>query len=90
MVPGSSAYDGTGHHKRPPTGSRIGLHSLEHGQSVLDLLGLDGTRSVVVDFLVDIVNGTARRAGLGLDLLRGLLPLCAAVESGNGDIGEAR
>lgn len=46
---------------------------------MLDLLGLDGTRSVVVDLLVDIVNGTARRAGLGLDLLRGSVLLCVAI-----------
>jgi hypothetical protein len=61
-------YNGARHYECPPAGSGIGLDSLEHSHIMFDLLGIDGTRSVVVDLLADIVNRSAWGAGLRLDL----------------------
>lgn len=66
------AYNGAGHDECPPTGSGIGLDSLEHRHVMFELLGLDGARSVVIDLL--IVDSFALEVGLRLDLGRhGLL-----------------
>lgn len=67
------AYNGAGHDECPPTGGGIGLDRLEHRHIMFDLLGIDGARSVVVDLLVDIVDRSARGAGLRLDLRCGRL-----------------
>ena len=68
------AYNGARHYERPPTGSGIGLDSLEHRHIMFDLLGIDGACSVVVhvDLLVDIVDRSARGGRLHLDLRRGV------------------
>ena len=46
---------------------------------MFDILGIDGACSVVVDLLVAVVDGSARGAGLHLDLRRGGRLLCIDV-----------
>jgi hypothetical protein len=65
------AYNGARHYECPPTGSGIGLDSLEHRHIMFDLLGIDSACSVVVHAaLLVIVDRSARGGGLHLDLRR--------------------
>jgi hypothetical protein len=79
-LPWARAYNGARHDECPPTGSGIGLDGLEHSHVMFDLLGIDGTRSVVVGLVADmIVERSALGGGVGLDLMRYGRLLCEVV-----------
>lgn len=82
----SEAYDGAGHDKCPPSGSRVGSSSLQHCHIVLQVLGIDGTSAVVINLLIDFILMLAHVA-LGLDLgLDGLLLRSGVAHVGGIDV----
>jgi len=58
------SYNGARHDEGPPTGGRISLDGLPNSHAMLEILGIDSTRSVQAALLVDIV---ARLGMVGFD-----------------------
>jgi hypothetical protein len=71
----AGAYNGARHDECPPTGSGIGLDSLEHGHVMFDIFGIDGARPVVDGLLGAniLIDGFMFGGGMRLDLRHGRL-----------------